>query len=93
MCKHNPDNQLYTFELIPYFQLQTKYISSAIDTIIEVVCSNRVLLYRLSEGLKIDFDFKNSKELVEDHKKRIKVLINLYESENELTSPHNIQFK
>jgi hypothetical protein len=66
MCKLNVENQLYTYELIPYFQLQTKYLPTAIDTIIKIVASNKVLLYKLSEGLRIDFDFQNTKDIVED---------------------------
>jgi hypothetical protein len=61
--------------------LQTKYLPTSIDTIIDIVSSNKKLLIKLSDGLKIDFDYLTSKELVEDHTKKIKILINLYEGE------------
>jgi hypothetical protein len=38
-----------------------KYLPNAINSIIEVVASNRNLLYKLSDGLKINFDVNEGK--------------------------------
>ncbi|CAD8168125.1 unnamed protein product [Paramecium pentaurelia] len=74
VCKLNKENQIYTYDLIPYFQLHTKYLPTAIEAAINIVSNNKYLLYKLSEDIKIEF-YENN----EIDNQQIKILINLYQ--------------
>lgn len=41
------------------------------------------MLYKLSEGLRIEYDFQNQKDTIEDANDKVKILINLYENEED----------
>ena len=84
LMQGNAQNQEYIFELVPFFQIHSKYLPEAIEFLREVCASNYGILSRLSENLKIDFDFSSKQEKVEDNGKVIKFLINLYEDDAEL---------
>jgi hypothetical protein len=68
-------------ELLPYFLMQAKFIPMGVTFIVSLYRSNLALLLKLSENLKIDFDYTTQQEVKEDMNKKIKVLINLYERE------------
>jgi hypothetical protein len=81
VCKNNYENQIYIYDLLPYFQIHTKFIPGAVTFMIELVQYNMTLLLRLSDNLRIDFDYATHQAIQEDMSKKIKVLINLYEKD------------
>lgn len=57
LSKANHQNQLYLYHLLPYYQIHMKYIPMAVQFLIHLVSNNFNLLLKLSENLKIEFDF------------------------------------
>lgn len=87
VCKDNPENQMYIYDLLPFFQIHAKFLPSAVTFIIELVQYNMALLLRLSEGLRIEFDYSTHQAIQEDMSKKIKVLINLFEKDLTVPQP------
>ncbi|CAD8068825.1 unnamed protein product [Paramecium sonneborni] len=59
ICKQNPENEKYTFDLIGHFLEHCRYIPEAIKCMISIIGNNQELLSLLSANTKID---QNSKE-------------------------------
>ncbi|EGR32737.1 MIR domain protein [Ichthyophthirius multifiliis] len=95
ICKNNPENQLYTFDLIPYFYIHCKYIPEAIDCVISLISNNETILNKLSDNLKIPYEYEKSSYNDQINQKQIKILINLYDQDNNNTNNNGelISFK
>lgn len=63
VTKDNNQNQLYVFDLLPYFQIHTKFIPASVTFIIELVQNNMTLLLKLSQNLRIEFDYTTQKSV------------------------------
>lgn len=81
VCKFNRENQFYTYDLVPYFQFHTKYLPSAVEAIINIVASNKNILYKLSDDIKIEFNVEEQLPLIQNQ--QTKILINLYQGDEE----------
>jgi hypothetical protein len=58
-----------------------KYLPSAVSFLVELTSNNMNLLLRLSNSLRVEFDYKENIALENNITSKVKVLINLYESE------------
>ncbi|EGR27735.1 MIR domain protein [Ichthyophthirius multifiliis] len=79
ICNENETNQIYIFDLLPFFQLHCKYIPAAINCMSNICKQNKLLLQKLNENLQIQFDFQQNYYIKEDYSKTVKFLINLYD--------------
>jgi len=53
ICKNNPENELYAYNLLHQFQYQIKYLQEAVDCFISIISTNHTLLTRLNENVDI----------------------------------------
>ena len=79
ICQLNQTNGLIVFELIPFFQIHCKFIPEAIDCLIQICSRNETILNRLSEDLRIEYNYQDKKAVQIDQRSTIKFLINLYQ--------------
>lgn len=90
LCKNNSANEEYVFKLIPFFQIQCKYLPEAIDCLIELVSNNERILMALSENLKIEFDYEKREDMEAGTavvpSKPVKIIINLYDESSQETA-------
>ncbi|KAL4438400.1 hypothetical protein ABPG74_009439 [Tetrahymena malaccensis] len=93
ICMQNSSNQIYTFQLIPFFQIHGKYISEAVDCISNICSSNEQLLINLSENLQIQYDYNENTYIQEDQSRTVKFLINLYDGNPKVYKESSVENK
>jgi len=86
ICKNNYENEIYTYNLIPQFLIQCKYIPEAVECVMSIIQENNYILNKLNENIKMNIDDKLAQE-----SNVIKVIINLKDEADEALTPQEVR--
>ena len=78
ICKDNVENELYAYDLLCQFPLQTKYFQEAVDCFISIVGKNPTLLNRINENVALNDIKKEIQESLDFKHLATKVSVNVF---------------